>query len=243
MFFGEKFNEKLRLNSFDSTKYKVNLPDKNLNEIDCSEVLLSSGLPVLKPVLIKDIEELSSYFKESKNKYVMKIVSSDIQHKTDVGGVVLNIDNLELARSAYQNIFKNVKNNAPNAQIDGIMISPMKKGDIECILGAKIDPVFGPIIMFGLGGIYAEVMKDIVFAEAPVSKEKAEHMISSLKSKDIFYGARGKSPVDINSLLNAIVNLSNFIAANSDKVDQVEMNPILVSETEVIALDALIIKK
>ena len=243
MFFGEKFNEKLRLNSFDATKYKVNIPNKNLNEIDCSEVLLSSGLPVLKPVLIKDIEELSSYFKESKNKYVMKIVSSDIQHKTDVGGVVLNIDNLELARSSYQDIIKNVKNNAPNAQIDGIMISPMKKGDIECILGAKIDPVFGPIVMFGLGGIYAEVMKDIVFAEAPVNKEKAEQMILSLKSKDIFYGARGKPPVDINSLLNAIINLSNFIAANSDKVDQVEMNPILVSETEVIALDALIIKK
>jgi citrate lyase gamma subunit len=173
----------------------------------------------------------------------MKIVSSDIQHKTDVGGVVLNIDNLEMARSSYQNIFKNVKNTVPNAKIDGIMISPMKKGDLECILGAKIDPVFGPIVMFGLGGIYAEVMKDIVFAEAPVNKEKAEQMILSLKSKDIFYGARGKPPVNINSLLNAIVNLSNFIAANSDKVDQVEMNPILVSETEVIALDALIIKK
>ena len=123
------------------------------------------------------------------------------------------------------------------------MISPMKKGDVECILGAKIDPVFGPIVMFGLGGIYAEVMKDIVFAEAPVSKQKAKQMILSLKSKDIFYGARGKPPVDINSLLNAIINLSNFIAANSDKVDQVEMNPILVSEDEVIALDALIIKK
>ena len=94
--------------------------------------------------------------------------------------------------------------------LDGIMISPMKNGDIECILGAKIDPVFGPIVMFGLGGIYAEVMKDIVFAEAPVRKQKAEQMILSLKSKDIFYGARGKPPVDINSLLNAIINLSNF---------------------------------
>ena len=173
----------------------------------------------------------------------MKIVSSDIQHKTDIGGVVLNIDNLDLAKKSYQDIFKNIKDSAPNAHIDGIMISPMKNGDIECILGAKIDPVFGPIVMFGLGGIYAEVMKDIVFAEAPVSKKKAEQMILSLKSKDVFYGARGKAPVDINSLLNAIINLSNFIAANSDKVDQVEMNPILVSEAEVIALDALIIKK
>ncbi len=243
MFFGEKFKEKHKSNKINLDNYKVDIPNKNLNEIDCSEVLLSAGLPILKPILIKDIEDLSSYFKEGKDKYVMKIVSSDIQHKTDIGGVVLNINNLDLANKSYQDIFKNVKNNAPNAHIDGIMISPMKNGDIECILGAKIDPVFGPIVMFGLGGIYAEVMKDIVFAEAPVSKQKAEQMILSLKSKDIFYGARGKPPIEINSLLNAIINLSNFIAANSDKVDQVEMNPILVSEAEVIALDALIIKK
>ena len=243
MFFGEKFNEKPNINQINLDNCKVDIPNKNLNEIDCSEVLLSAGLPILKPILIKDIEDLSSYFKEGKDKYVMKIVSSDIQHKTDIGGVVLNIDNLDLAKKSYQDIFKNVKNNAPDAHIDGIMISPMKNGDLECILGAKIDPVFGPIVMFGLGGIYAEVMKDIVFAEAPVSKQKAEQMILSLKSKDIFYGARGKPPIEINSLLNAIINLSNFIAANSDKVDQVEMNPILVSETEVIALDALIIKK
>ena len=243
MFFGEKFNEKPKSNQINLDNYKVDIPNKRLNEIDCSEVLLSAGLPLLKPILIKDIEDLSSYFKEGKDKYVMKIVSSDIQHKTDIGGVVLNIDNLDLAKKSYQDIFKNVKDSAPNAHIDGIMISPMKNGDIECILGAKIDPVFGPIVMFGLGGIYAEVMKDIVFAEAPVSKQKAEQMILSLKSKDIFYGARGKPPIEISSLLNAIINLSNFIAANSDKVDQVEMNPILVSETEVIALDALIIKK
>ena len=141
----------------------------------------------------------------------MKIVSSYIQHKTDVGGLVLNVDNLELARTSYQDIFKNVKNTVPNAKIDGIMISPMKRGDLECSLGAKIDPVFGPIVMFGLGGIYAEVMKDIVFAEAPVNKEKAEQMILSLKSKDIFYGARGKPPVNINSLLNAIVVMQELL--------------------------------
>ena len=119
----------------------------------------------------------------------------------------------------------------------------MKKGGIECILGAKIDPVFGPIIMFGFGGIYAEVMKDIVFAEAPVSSAKAEEMILSLKGKDIFLGARGKPPMHLNSLKNSIVNLSNLIAANDDIIDQVEMNPILVKENEVVALDALIIKK
>ena len=123
------------------------------------------------------------------------------------------------------------------------MVSPMIKGGIECILGAKIDPVFGPIVMFGLGGIYAEVMKDIAFAEAPLSEKKAEKMILSLKSRDLFYGTRGQLSVDIKSLVKLIVSMSNFIAANSDKVDQVEMNPVLVSEKQITALDALIITK
>jgi len=243
MFFGEKFNKSEKFKNFDKARYKIKLPDKELNEIDCSEILLSAKLPVLKPIIINKVEELSQYFKNNKDKYVMKVVSSEIQHKTDVGGVVLNIDNLELAQNSYDEIIKNVKNKLPNVIIDGIMISPMKKGGIECILGAKIDPVFGPIIMFGFGGIYAEVMKDIVFAEAPVSFEKAEEMILSLKGKDIFLGARGKPPMNLNSLKNSIVNLSNFIAANDDIIDQVEMNPILVKENEVVALDALIIKK
>ena len=173
----------------------------------------------------------------------MKIVSSDIQHKTDIGGVILNIKNNDDAQKAYEQILSNVKKNAPNAKIDGVMVSPMIKGGIECILGAKIDPVFGPIVMFGLGGIYAEVMKDIAFAEAPLSNEQAEKMILSLKGKDLFYGARGQSSTDIKSLIKVIVSLSNFIAANSDQVDQVEMNPLLVNEKQIIALDALIITK
>ena len=173
----------------------------------------------------------------------MKILSSDIQHKTEVGGVILEIKNIDQAREAFKQIHKNVNEKAPKAIIDGVMISPMIKGGIECILGAKIDPVFGPIVMFGLGGIYTEVMKDISFAEAPVSSEKAEKMILSLKSKDVFFGTRGQPSVDIKSLITAIVNLSNLIAANFDRIDQVEMNPILVSENSVIALDALIVTK
>ena len=144
---------------------------------------------------------------------------------SDAAKYVFNIRNPE----------KNVKDSAPNAHIDGIMISPMKNGDIECILGAKIDPVFGPIVMFGLGGIYAEVMKDIVFAEAPVSEQKAEQMILSLKSKDIFYGARGKPPIEINSLLNAIINLSNFIAANPTKAVEKIRKDIIKASNQVRA--------
>ena len=243
MFFGEKFNEKTVINNFNKNDFLVKIPNKKLNEVDCGEILRNAGLPIVKSFLIHTAGELPSIFNEDNNKYVMKIVSSDIQHKTDIGGVILNIENINDAQEAYQKILSNVKKNAPEAKIDGVMVSPMIKGGIECILGAKIDPVFGPIVMFGLGGIYAEVMKDIAFAEAPLSEKKAEKMISSLKGRDLFYGTRGQLSVDIKSLVKLIVSMSNFIAANSDKVDQVEMNPVLVSEKQITALDALIITK
>ena len=243
MFFGEKFNEKNVINNFNKNDFSVQIPNKKLNEFDCSKILRNAGLPIVPSVLIHSAGELSSIFKRDNDKYVMKIVSSDIQHKTDIGGVILNIENINDAQKAYEKILSNVKKNAPEAIIDGVMVSPMIKGGIECILGAKIDPVFGPIVMFGLGGIYAEVMKDIAFAEAPLSEKKAEKMIASLKGRDLFYGTRGQLSVDIKSLVKLIVSMSNFIAANSDKVDQVEMNPVLVSEKQIIALDALIITK
>ena len=243
MFFGEKFNEKNVINNFNKNDFSVQIPNKKLNEFDCSEILRNAGLPVVSSFLINSEGELPSIFNGDNDKYVMKIVSSDIQHKTDIGGVILNIENINDAQKAYEKILSNVKKNAPEAKIDGVMVSPMIKGGIECILGAKIDPVFGPIVMFGLGGIYAEVMKDIAFAEAPLSEKKAEKMISSLKSRDLFYGTRGQLSVDIKSLVKLIVSMSNFIAANSDKVDQVEMNPLLVSEKQITALDALIITK
>ena len=243
MFFGEKFNINTIKQNFKKDSYVINLPQKKLNEIDCSEILRRANLPIVESSRIEKIDDLSPIFENDNNKYVMKILSSDIQHKTDVGGVILNIENIEQAKEAFNKIHKNVKEKAPKAIIEGIMISPMIKDGFECILGAKIDPVFGPIVMFGLGGIYTEVMKDISFAEAPVSTKKAEKMILSLKSKDIFYGARGQSSVDIKSLITAIVNLSNLIAANSDQIDQVEMNPILVSQNNVVALDALIVTK
>jgi acyl-CoA synthetase (NDP forming) len=243
MFFGEKFNEKNVINNFNKNDFSVQIPNKKLNEFDCSKILRNAGLPIVPSVLIHSAGELSSIFKRDNGKYVMKIVSSDIQHKTDIGGVILNIENINDAQKAYEKILSNVKKSAPEAIIDGVMVSPMIKGGIECILGAKIDPVFGPIVMFGLGGIYAEVMKDIAFAEAPLSEKKAEKMIASLKGRDLFYGTRGQLSVDIKSLVKLIVSMSNFIAANSDKVDQVEVNPVLVSEKQIIALDALIITK
>ena len=125
-------------------------------------------------------------------------------------------------------------------KIDGIMIAPMIEKGIEVILGAKIDPVFGPFIMFGLGGIYAEAIKDVAFVEAPANKKMVVEMIKRLKSSKIFEGDRGVK-INYDLLVDTIVKLSNFIYAHKDHVKEIDMNPVIVNEKNVIGLDALII--
>jgi acyl-CoA synthetase (NDP forming) len=174
MFFGEQFKLNEIKQDFNKNKYLIDIPKRKLNEVDCSEILIKANLPIIKSSIIRTPDELLPFFDKKNTKYVIKILSPDIQHKTDVGGVILNIENIDQAKDAFKRITQNVKEKAPNAIIDGVMIAPMVKGGIECILGAKIDPVFGPMVMLGLGGIYAEVIKDISFAEAPITKEKAE---------------------------------------------------------------------
>ena len=120
------------------------------------------------------------------------------------------------------------------------MIAPMIEKGIEVILGAKIDPVFGPFIVFGLGGIYAEAIKDVAFVEAPANKKMVVEMIKRLKSSKIFEGDRGVK-INYDRLVDTIVKLSNFIYAHKDHVKEIEMNPVIVNEKNVIGLDALII--
>ena len=170
----------------------------------------------------------------------MKVVSKDIQHKTEVGGIAINVKSLTEAETKYNEIIQNVKTKSPKALIDGVMISPMIKGGVETILGAKVDPVFGPVVMFGLGGIYTEVLKDISFAEAPLNQKLAKKMISRLKSAKMFEGARGLK-LNLDHLLDNIVKLSEFIYLYKDVVKEVEMNPLIIKEDMVIGLDALII--
>ena len=238
MHFGEKFNEKIE-------KLDLKLPDKmnitkrKLNEMECVDILNKFGLNCNKGKLIRDINDIKNIYENTDNGFVMKVVSADIQHKTEVGGVALNIHSLSDAEIKYTEIIKNVKTIFPKAKIDGVMISPMVKGGIEAILGAKVDPVFGPIVMFGLGGVYTEVLKDISFAEAPLNKKLAENMISRLNSSQIFYGARGLK-FDMSLLLDNIIKLSEFIYLHKDNVKEVEMNPLIIKKDNVIALDALI---
>ena len=240
MHFGSEFNKKTDKVEILEIK-KLNIPKRKLNEFEATNLLSEFGINMNKCHLIKNKSELEFIFKNEKNKnFVMKVVSNEIEHKTEFGGVKLNIKTLDEALKSFDDITENILIKKPNIKIDGIMIAPMIKKGIEVILGAKIDPVFGPFIMFGLGGIYAEAIKDVAFVEAPANKQMVVEMIKRLKSSKIFEGDRGVK-INYDLLVDTIVKLSNFIYAHKDHVKEIEMNPVIVNEKNVIGLDALII--
>ena len=172
----------------------------------------------------------------------MKVESPDIPHKTEAGGVKLGVIPLD-AGAAFEAILASARAYAPAARIDGVLISPMVTGGVECILGARTDPVFGPIVLFGLGGVFTEVLKDVSFRRAPFGPETAYQMIDELNGAALLKGARGQPPADLEALAQEISRLSLFAAFHGDALDSVEMNPLRAMPDGCLALDALIVKK
>lgn len=172
----------------------------------------------------------------------MKIASPDILHKTEAGGVMLDIA-AGSAAAAYDTIVTNARAYAPRVRIDGVLISRMVTGGVECILGARTDPVFGPVVLFGLGGVFTEVLKDVSFRRAPFAEATAREMIEELKGLPLLKGARGEPAVDLDALAEAISRLSLFATVHGGAIDSVEMNPLRAMPDGCLALDALIVRK
>ncbi|WP_400207670.1 acetate--CoA ligase alpha subunit [Candidatus Methanomassiliicoccus intestinalis] len=170
---------------------------------------------------------------------VMKISSADIAHKTDVGGVSLNLRNEEEIRNAYSLMMEKVKAAVPTARLDGVLVEEMFQGR-ELIVGMVRDKQFGPVITFGLGGIFVEIMKDVSRGIAPLSQQKAEWMIKSIKSYPILAGARGKKPADLAALKNLILKISQ-LSLNFPEISELEMNPVMAGESGCCAVDALVV--
>ena len=173
---------------------------------------------------------------------VLKIVSADIPHKTEMGGVMLDIPAAE-AGAAFDRMIARIKERAPRARLDGVLISPMLRGGIETILGVQNDPVFGPVVMLGLGGIFVEVLRDVTFRIAPFGVEEAHRMIGELRGRAMLEGARGQPPCDLDALAQALSKLSIFAAAKRAEFTSIDINPLLVRPKGqgAAALDALIL--
>lgn len=210
---------------------------QNLAEDTAARILSEYGFRFPKKALAKTAKEAVDSAEEIGLPVVMKIASPDILHKTDVGGVKLNILSPEAARDAFREITTNVKRLMPHAFILGVMVYEMVPAGREVILGATFDRTFGHMLMFGLGGIYVEVMKDVSFRIAPVTRRDAEEMIGEIKTSALLSGVRGQRPADTGAVVNSILRLSCLVT-DFPEIREVDINPLVVMEKGATALDA-----
>ncbi len=200
-----------------------------LLEHEAYDALRVYGLPVPKAGLARSVDEAVEIARRVGFPVVLKVVSPDIVHKSDVGGVIINVKNEEEVIKAYNSIASNVAKKAPEAKVVGILVQEMVPSGLEVIVGATRDPTFGPVLLFGLGGIFVEVLKDVSFRITPVTEYDAETMLTEIKSAKILDGYRNLPPRDKKALVDIIVKLSKFMENHEDVTD-VDLNPIMSFE-------------
>ncbi|OGQ04936.1 MAG: acetyl-CoA synthetase [Deltaproteobacteria bacterium RBG_19FT_COMBO_46_12] len=211
-----------------------------LTEFESKKILKQAGISVVETRLAKTPKEAVSLSQKMGFPVVLKIASPDVIHKSDSGGVKLSLSNVSEVRKAYDEILKKVKKQYPGAVIHGISVQKMLRPGTEVIVGTSKDPQFGPVIMFGLGGIFVELLKDVSFRVIPVERKDAQEMIQEIKGYPLLKGYRGKEPADISSLVNIILKLSRFIEENP-QIKELELNPIFAYRNRAVAIDARII--
>lgn len=211
-----------------------------LSEIESKELLHEAGVAVERAVLAKTAQEAVTQAERIGYPVVLKIVSPDISHKSDIGGVKVGLDDSAAVAEAFDQIMDNAKQAAPEANIAGIAVQHMAPQGTEVIVGMTTDAQFGPVVMFGLGGIMVEVMKDVSFRIVPVTERDALQMIDEIKGKAILDGVRGQPPADKTAIASAILKVSEFVESNPQVVE-LDLNPMLVYPSGAIAVDARIV--
>ena len=171
---------------------------------------------------------------------VIKIFSKQIIHKSEAGGVVIGIKDKEQLAQAYDNMVNTAKERFPKAVIEGVIVQKMMDKGVETIIGGFKDPQFGPVIMFGMGGIYVEVFKDTAFRLAPIDKEEAKRQIEQTKIYKVLKGVRGQKPCDIESLSETVVNVANLLSSNKE-IKEIDLNPVICYPNGCVAVDSRIV--
>jgi len=212
-------------------------------EASAKAVLSQAGLPVPQEVIAANRDEALAAARALGFPLVLKIVSPDIAHKTEVGGVFVGVQSEAQLLEEYANLLARVAQKAPEARIAGVLVAQMVQGGVELILGTKKDPVFGPMVMVGLGGIFAEIFKDVALQPAPVDEAQATAMLRSLKAFALLDGARGRPRADVQSAARAVAALSRFAMRHAQDVSEIDINPLMVLEQGrgAHALDALLV--
>ncbi len=218
----------------------------SLNEIDAMAVLERIGVPVNQARLARTGDEAAAAAEALGFPVVLKVVSGDVLHKTDVGGVKLGLADAKAVRAAFDEIMRVVPAHVPKARIDGCLVAPMVTGGVvETILGVANDPMFGPVVMFGLGGVLVEALGDVSLRVAPFDEAEAHRMIREIRTFKVLEGMRGAPSSDIDAIARALAALSRFAAAHRDQIVTMEANPFLVRPQGegAVALDAVVVFK
>lgn len=211
-----------------------------LTEFESKKILKQAGIPVVEAKLAKTQTEAVSISQKTGFPVVLKIISPDVTHKSDSGGVRLDLKNVSEVKKAYHEILEALRNQSPDAVIHGISVQKMVRPGTEVIVGTSRDPQFGPVVMFGLGGILVEVLKDVSFRIVPVERRDAHEMIKEIKGYPLLEGYRGKEPANIPALVEMILKISNFVNENP-LVKELELNPVFAYRDRALAVDARII--
>ena len=220
------------------------VPPGTLSEADSLALLAEAGVPVAAHRLVRTPQEAAAAVGALGGAIALKVASADIPHKSDVGGVVLRLRDADEARTAFEQIMHNVRQAQPGAHIDGALAARMVDGGVECIAGVHRDPVFGPVLMFGLGGIHVEVLRDVSLRLLPITRDDARAMVRELRAFAILDGAPARAPVDVDAIADTLCALADFAWRAGDSLVSAEINPLIArpaAEGGAIAVDALVI--
>ncbi|HJX24212.1 MAG TPA: acetate--CoA ligase family protein [Candidatus Bathyarchaeia archaeon] len=211
-----------------------------LLEPEAKMICIEYGIPVPGFRVAKSESEATSAAKELGFPVVLKIVSQDVIHKSDVGGVVFGPKTIDEVKAAFELIMANVKKNKPDARIDGILVSAMAPSSTEVIVGSIKDPQFGPALMFGLGGIFVELLKDVSFRVAPITENDAMEMITEIKAFPILKGYRNYPAVDLKALSDLLLKVSRLVTEHQE-ISELDLNPTILYSDGLQVVDARII--
>jgi len=211
-----------------------------LTELESKQILKEAGIATTEIRLAKSKEEAVSLSREIGFPVVLKIVSPDVLHKSDAGGVKLSLDSEQEVGKAFDDIISSIKEHEPAAKIEGVSVQNMARPGTEVIIGMSKDPQFGPVLMFGLGGILVEILKDVSFRIVPLTRRDAREMIKELKGYPILEGYRGQEPANIEVLEDLLLTVSDFVEGRPE-IMEMDINPIFAYSDGAVAVDARVI--
>jgi acyl-CoA synthetase (NDP forming) len=218
----------------------IALPAVTPSEVEAKRLLARAGIIPVPEAACTDAAAAVAAAAGFGFPVVMKILSPDILHKTEVGGVLLGIADADAVRRGFATLMERAAQHAPAARIEGVLVARQLKGGVECILGIQQDPVFGPVAMFGLGGVFVEVLRDVVFRRCPFGEDVAEAMIRSIKAAPLLQGARGRPPCDVAALARMLSRLSVFAHQAGPTLASIDLNPVFALPDGAYAADAVI---